>query len=666
MASTGPYGSSNVLVNRDVCSDANPGGSSLQYRGMLKEIDNGLGVRDMDKLRYLCQDLGVAPRKLETITRGIHLFAELEKLALLTPDDISLLVSLMQAINRFDLMKKLKSWSGREGNLAHRLSGYRRLMLKIADSLTRDEREQLRFYLSDGDTLPISVIEDCKTPLQLFSQMERYDIIGPDNVSFLAQLMHVVGNSALAKDIQTYTASPFNRTTSAPQLPPPAPAQPLRAFGSHRNSEPSIYSPAVHPSSEVSGLGLQKTSEGEAHRREKYLEILLRELEQSREQLGYPVVGQQPASSQGAFPERRNGGGGTQNMEQYAWYIEAVEQKGKDYADALWGRVMSMSHEDLQKKMAGLHISQGDVSMGTGPPSDTTSSSVSSDTSPYARAVLNEEEMHRGVDTSDSEMQARTAPPRVVPAQTATVLNQLEMDIPRYRMDRIPRGFCIIFNAKHFRRQADVSLSQRDGTERDVERLLNTFGNNLKFKTHVIHDPPAHGYINVLSDLQKYDHSNFDCFVCIILSHGAKDVVYGSDGKTTPIDAMTGLFRGEYCRSLGGKPKLFFIQACQGREAQKPVDIQQDSHQTLPNDADILVSLSTVPGFSSNRSVSQGSWYITTLCRVIDTYYARVDLLTMLTMVNQVLSQAADQQQCKQIGMPMHTLRKQIFFSKVS
>ena len=58
------------------------------------------------------------------------------------------------------------------------------------------------------------------------------------------------------------------------------------------------------------------------------------------------------------------------------------------------------------------------------------------------------------------------------------------------------------------------------------------------------------------------DHSDADCFVCVILSHGEEGVVYGTDGKV-PLDKLLGYFKGDICPSLAGKPKLFFIQVGQ-------------------------------------------------------------------------------------------------------
>ncbi len=70
------------------------------------------------------------------------------------------------------------------------------------------------------------------------------------------------------------------------------------------------------------------------------------------------------------------------------------------------------------------------------------------------------------------------------------------------------------------------------------------------------------------------DHTNSDCLVCCVCSHGDQDVqppgttthkytkadlVYGIDGVLY-IRLITELFSETKCPSLQGKPKLFFIQ----------------------------------------------------------------------------------------------------------
>ena len=60
------------------------------------------------------------------------------------------------------------------------------------------------------------------------------------------------------------------------------------------------------------------------------------------------------------------------------------------------------------------------------------------------------------------------------------------------------------------------------------------------------------------------DHSIFDCFVVCILTHGIENYVYGSNGRYISIKDITGTFQANRCPNLAGKPKPFFIQACQG------------------------------------------------------------------------------------------------------
>ena len=75
------------------------------------------------------------------------------------------------------------------------------------------------------------------------------------------------------------------------------------------------------------------------------------------------------------------------------------------------------------------------------------------------------------------------------------------------------------------------------------------------------------GMLHVLVDIaHNTDHKNFDCFVCCILTHGVLSHLYGTNGKLVPIKDLTSVFQANRCPSLAGKPKLFFLQACQGRD----------------------------------------------------------------------------------------------------
>lgn len=62
-----------------------------------------------------------------------------------------------------------------------------------------------------------------------------------------------------------------------------------------------------------------------------------------------------------------------------------------------------------------------------------------------------------------------------------------------------------------------------------------------------------------LFPVSKEDHSKRSSFICVLLSHGDEGRIFGTNG---PVDLriLASFFRGDYCRSLTGKPKLFIIQ----------------------------------------------------------------------------------------------------------
>lgn len=87
-------------------------------------------------------------------------------------------------------------------------------------------------------------------------------------------------------------------------------------------------------------------------------------------------------------------------------------------------------------------------------------------------------------------------------------------------------------------------------------------------------------------------------------------------------------FTATQCPHLAEKPKLFFIQACQGREIQRPVYVEADARipdlfsmqqsispsESIPEEADFLLGMATIDGYASFRHIQQGAWYIQALC----------------------------------------------------
>lgn len=99
----------------------------------------------------------------------------------------------------------------------------------------------------------------------------------------------------------------------------------------------------------------------------------------------------------------------------------------------------------------------------------------------------------------------------------------------------------------------------------------------------------------------KKDHSESDCFLMAVLSHGELGILYARDTPYKP-ECLWSPFTADKCPTLAGKPKMFFIQACQGDKLDGGVtmcrtetDGQNNSYR-IPTQADFLIAYSTVPG----------------------------------------------------------------------
>ncbi|PNJ73641.1 CASP10 isoform 7 [Pongo abelii] len=238
-----------------------------------------------------------------------------------------------------------------------------------------------------------------------------------------------------------------------------------------------------------------------------------------------------------------------------------------------------------------------------------------------------------------------------------------------YRMNRNHRGLCVIVNNHSF-----TSLKDRRGTHKDAEILSHVF-QWLGFTVH-IHNNVTKGEMEEVLQEQKCNpaHADGDCFVFCILTHGKFGAVYSSDEALIPIREIMSHFTALQCPRLAEKPKLFFIQACQGEEIQPSVSIEADAlnpeqpptslQDSIPAEADFLLGLATVPGYVSFRHVEEGSWYIQSLCNHLKKLVPRhEDILSILTAVNNDVSRRVDKQGTKkQMPQPAFTLRKKLVF----
>ncbi|NWX08279.1 CASP8 protein, partial [Caloenas nicobarica] len=251
-----------------------------------------------------------------------------------------------------------------------------------------------------------------------------------------------------------------------------------------------------------------------------------------------------------------------------------------------------------------------------------------------------------------------------------------------YKMTSRPRGVCLILNNHSFAKAREAvpelrDMKDRNGTHMDAEALRRVFS-KLHFIIVEHKDLTAEEIRKIVNLLRREDHKDRDCFVCCVLSHGKKGIIYGVDGQEVPIQELTMSFTGHNCPSLAGKPKVFFVQACQGDACQKGVTIETDSAEQdssletdarfqlecIPAEADFLLGMATLQDYVSYRNPRQGTWYIQALCQHLESSCPRgEDILTILTAVNQEVSRKSGKPNAeKQMPQPSFTLRKKLIF----
>ncbi|KAG4077802.1 hypothetical protein HA402_011231 [Bradysia odoriphaga] len=223
----------------------------------------------------------------------------------------------------------------------------------------------------------------------------------------------------------------------------------------------------------------------------------------------------------------------------------------------------------------------------------------------------------------------------------------IDLESAYYDMIHEQRGLAIILN--HFKFDSKKYRNvQRNGTEKDCERLEKTF-RELDFEVNIYNDLKREEITRILQKVADMDHQNSDCIVVVVLSHGETGRIEARDGNY-PVDDIWEPFLNS--QSLIGKPKLFFIQACRGDWTDPGVTVMSKNsflttgdmvdslghhkpqYFQIPSMADLLVMYSTYEGYYAWRNKDRGSCFIQALCDELDTNGTKNDLFHLLTGVS--------------------------------
>ncbi|CAC5399915.1 CASP7 [Mytilus coruscus] len=228
-----------------------------------------------------------------------------------------------------------------------------------------------------------------------------------------------------------------------------------------------------------------------------------------------------------------------------------------------------------------------------------------------------------------------------------------------YNMNHSRRGECLIINIKH------VGTEEiRAGSEQDVQRLTNSFS-FLGFEVIEKVDLTKEEIIGEIHTLAGKNHYDDDCFVCVILSHGREGYVHTTDGE---VSLSTLLDPIKNCKSLLGKPKLFFIQACRGNRIDYGNLVQDGSPrssetlQKLSSESDVLIAYATTPDYVSWRDKRKGSIYIEVLCELLRLEGTETKLTELLQKVSNYTSKYFAASRYCQVPCYTSSLSKSLVF----
>ncbi|GIZ04981.1 caspase-3 [Caerostris extrusa] len=240
-----------------------------------------------------------------------------------------------------------------------------------------------------------------------------------------------------------------------------------------------------------------------------------------------------------------------------------------------------------------------------------------------------------------------------------------------------PCGKAVIINHVTFH---SSFLEERSGSNADaeaLEKLWESYG----FTTTTHTDLDDEQVFEVFKELSKENHSNYDAFIACYLSHGDEGIVYASNGKAIKLLDLLDIIANQ-CETLVGKPKLFFIQACQGHRIQTgfggyalPIrpecETKEKVSRLAKNNAlrsDVLMFSSTIEGYASFRQ-GGSSWFIGALVATMQEFGEDLTIASILTKVEKKVTEKEgaildNSTKCKQTPVIYNTLRMELKLKK--
>jgi hypothetical protein len=254
-----------------------------------------------------------------------------------------------------------------------------------------------------------------------------------------------------------------------------------------------------------------------------------------------------------------------------------------------------------------------------------------------------------------------------------------------YNMNHKKRGIALVINIRTYNPNPD-KLKERVWSVRDVENLQFTL-EYLEFDFKLCQNFTKSQIEHEIKEMaSSVDHSNSDCFLCVVMSHGNEDKIVTSDNKVMSFEEIMAPIKS--CASLENKPKLFFFQACRGdnelvnpRERSRSdsgastssaegmtdsviiSDSLNTNKKTRRNaESDLLVYNATLPNHYAYGTETDGTIFIKNVCQVLNDAYKEMPnnmpLSKMILNINKSVRDSGIQ-----LADPINHLMADVYFT---
>ncbi len=119
------------------------------------------------------------------------------------------------------------------------------------------------------------------------------------------------------------------------------------------------------------------------------------------------------------------------------------------------------------------------------------------------------------------------------------------------------------------------------------------------------------------------------------------------DGKHLSAEELPIIFNNEACPQMIGKPRLFFINSCDGSQNNDAISLQSDGTKgdifpvepkmvdeetigSIPNDVDYLIAYASTPYAKAYRNAARGCFFVHDFCKAALSKWEEEDLEEIL------------------------------------